>query len=294
MLMPHTTDALSSGFCPNVKLAVLHADVTESARTLCRNHLAGPAASCALGEALAAAVLLSAEVEPETDVVLRMTVNAPLQGLCVEASADGSLRGYTHRKVIPELDELDNLQPHDILGNAANVQIAFTRRNRPLRHACFEMRGELSLSAVLLQYHVESVQRPALLHVASSLYGGYLNFVRAFQINPSPDTSPDEIARLQTRFLDGSVAENLDACVSLPDLCAALELPPPDCAPPQPLKFFCACSRDRVANMLARLSLADLRDLLDRHEPTDIYCHMCGRGYSVPLEEIERILNQKE
>ena len=290
--MPITTDALSTGFCSGVKITVLHADVTESSRTLCRNHLNGPAASCALGEALAAAVLLSVDAEPETDVVLRMTVNGPLQGLCVEAAADGSLRGYTHRKVIPELDELDNLQPHDILGNAANVQIAFTRRNRPLRHASFEMRGELSLSAVLMQYYMESVQRPALLHVASSLYGGYLNFARAFQINPTPDTPPDEIARLQTRFLDGSVAENLDACLSLADLCAALELPPPECSPPKPLKFFCACSRDRVANMLTRLSVNDLRDLLSRNTPTDIYCHMCGRGFSIPLNEIQRLIDE--
>ncbi len=297
MIMPQTTDAFVTGVCHDAQLGVAYADVTDAARTLCRNHLCGPAASRMLGDALAAVTLLCLDTEPGTSVLLRITATGPIEGLCVEAMLgdDGiALRGYPVRKVIPELDELETFQPHEILGATARVQIAFTRGNRQLRHANYESRGDISVDSMLMEYYVTSIQRPALIHIASSLYGGYLNFARAFQMTPLPDLHFDEFERLKTRLLDGSVNENLDACLSLPDLCNALELPPPLRLHTTPVRFHCGCSRERVEKLIAGLTLADLRDLLARATPTDIYCHMCGRGYSVPIAHIQHFINQRE
>ena len=292
MLMPKTTDLLATGICREAGLAVAFVDATESARTLCRNHLCGPAASRALGEALAATALLGTSLDNGANVVLRMNVNGPVQGLCVEASADGeglALRGYPHRKIIDGLDEQDEPRACDILGSAAGVQIAFTNATRKLHHAGFEVSGELDFSILLSHYYNDSAQQPALVHVAASLYGGYLNFARAFIAMPLPDTKLEQCEPLRQKFLDGSIADNLDACLSLPDLCAALELPQPEKTASRPVRFHCGCSRERVLGMLARLGNSELRALVEKNEPSDIICHFCGRTHTIPLEEIQRL-----
>jgi molecular chaperone Hsp33 len=293
MLMPKIIDLLATGVCRDSQFVVAFADATETSRTLCRNHLCGPAASRALGEALAATALLGANLETGASVVLRVNVNGPVQGLCVEATMDAegiALRGYPHRKIIDGLDEQDDPRPCDILGNAAGVQIAFTNATRRLHHASFEVRGELTLTAVLAHYFNESAQQPALVHVSASLYGGYLNFSRAFMAAPLPGAAPEQLDRLRGKFLDGSVHENLDACLSLHDLCAALELSPPENITTRPIRFHCGCSRERVLKMLERFSLADLQALINDNVPPDIICHMCGRTHTIPLAEVQRLI----
>ncbi|MCL1888777.1 MAG: Hsp33 family molecular chaperone HslO [Kiritimatiellaeota bacterium] len=284
MLMPRNTDAIAAGCCRGARFNATCVDVTETARELCRGHLCGPAASRALGEALAAVAFLAVDAAPGERAILRMNVNGPLQGLCVEAaSRDGfvGLRGYPHRKVIAGLDESEDPRACDILGNAASVQIALTNETRRLHHAAFEIRGGHDFSAVLSKYHAESVQRPLLVHVATSLYGGYLNFARAFVAAPLPDADPAEFDRLQTCFLDGTVSENLDACVSLSDLCAALKLDPPECPPPRPVRFHCGCSRERVLDMLARLGPAELRALAADGAARDIIEDLIETGVEI-------------
>ena len=295
MLMPKTTDLLAAGICREPGLAVAFVDATESARTLCRNHLCGPAASHVFGEALAATALLGASLDTGAGVVLRVNVNGPVQGFCVEASADKeglALRGYPHRKVIEHLDGLDEPRACDTLGNAAGVQVAFTNATRKLHHSSFEVRGELDFTVLLSHYYNESAQQPALVHVAASLYGGYLNFTRAFLAMPLPGTPIEQCEPLRQKFLDGSIVDNLDSCLSLPDLCAALELPQPEKTATRPVRFHCGCSRERVSNMLANLSSAELQALLDRNQPADIFCHLCGRCHTVSLDEIRRIIGE--
>jgi len=295
MLMPKTADLLATGTCPGVDFTVLFADVTETARELCRNHLCGPAASRALGEALAATALFGTELEsPGDTATLRLAVNGPVQGLCVEAALDDTgvaLRGYTNRKIIDALDASEDPRSRDILGNSARALFDFMHNNRRVHNATIDVQGELDMTQILARFYTDSAQCPALVHVAASLYGGYLNYARAFQITPRVGAAAlDDFNYTGGKFLDGSVAENLDACLSLSDLCAALELPAPENITTRPVRFHCGCSRKRVLGMLERLGLAELQSILDDGVAPGVTCHMCGRGHTIPLEEIERLL----
>ena len=296
MILPKPADLLAVGTCPGVEFSAVFADVTETARTLCRNHLCGPAASRALGEALAGAALLGADfTAPGETATLRLAVNGPLQGLCAEAALDETgiaLRGYTNRKVMDALDVSEDPPSRDIFGNSAGAHFDFTRNGRRLRHTSFEIQGELDTTLIFSRFYSDSAQQPARVHVAASLYGGYLNYARALLVMPRPGVdNSDDYDRLGRKFLDGTVAENLDACLSLSDLCAALELPPPENITTRPVRFFCGCSRPRVLAMLERLSTAELQSILNDGVAPEVTCHMCGRGHTIPLEEVERLLD---
>ena len=295
MILPKPADLLATGTCPGAGFTVAFADATETARELCRNHLCGPAASRALGEALAGSVLLAAGLdEPGDTATLRLSVNGPLQGLCVEAALDATgvaLRGFTNRKVMDGLDISEDPRSRDILGNSARACFDFARNGRRVRNAFVDLQGELDASLVFTRFYSDSEQRPALVHVAASLYGGYLNYARAFQILPNPDASAsDDYNRVETKFMDGTVAENLDACLSLSDLCAALELPAPEDVAMRPVRFHCGCSRKRVLAMLERLAIAELQSILNDGVAPEITCHMCGRGHTISLDEVEKLL----
>ena len=295
MLMPRITDLLATGVCREPRFAVAFVDATETARILCRNHLCGPAASHALGEALAAAALLGAELEPGATALLRMSVNGPLQGLCAEATLDDAglaLRGYPNRKVIDALDdECGDPRPGEIFGSAASAQVVFTGPANNVRHASFEARGEFDIDTVLMQYYAGSVQRPAVVHTAASLYGGYINFARAFAAFPIPgEAEPEDFESLQKQFLDGSLSENLDACLGLADLCDALKLPAPENVSTRPIHFHCGCSMERVVNMLARFSTNELESILNDNVAPSVFCHMCGRNHTVPLEKVRELI----
>ena len=90
------------------------------------------------GRSLAAVALLGAELsQPEEMVTLRMRVSGPVGGLLVEAGADGSLRGYTHVKVMNELDECEELISHVRWATKARFRSSVRYPVNPgQRHGC--------------------------------------------------------------------------------------------------------------------------------------------------------------
>ena len=107
------------------KVAVTIVDVTGAAQELCRGHLAGPTAAHYLTEALASVALLGGEMsEKDETVSLQMKCKGPLGGYNVECTTEGTLRGYTEKKVLDEFDGLGKPDDRKVLGER---QIQVTR-----------------------------------------------------------------------------------------------------------------------------------------------------------------------
>ena len=100
---------------PATKLAVVLCDCTAAARDLARAHLSGPTASYYLAQALAGVALLGAETsQDEETVTLRLDCPGPLGGFLVEATAVGTLRGYTKQKILNDFDGLGHVRDHPL------------------------------------------------------------------------------------------------------------------------------------------------------------------------------------
>ena len=138
MIVPKSSDLLTTGVCPQTRLRFAFAEVTDSARALEQNHLCGPTAGLALAEALAGAALLGADLHaPDETVLMRLQVPGPIRGFLAEAAGDGGLRGYTQVKVMNALDDRDEIDLDEAFGDRGDVQILQRRRggSSSMRHS---------------------------------------------------------------------------------------------------------------------------------------------------------------
>ncbi|MBM4164099.1 MAG: Hsp33 family molecular chaperone HslO [Lentisphaerae bacterium] len=293
MIMPKSSDLLTTGFSPGAKVRLVYAEVTDSSRALEQNHLSGPTAGLALAEALTAVALLGADLNaPDETIVLRMQLSGPLQGLLVEMAADGALRGYTNVKVLDAFDGRDDHVSEDAFGERGDVQIIRSVPGRMISQAAFMISPASPLAAVE-GYLARSLQRPSVVQIASLEYGGSVDLARGILVERLPDGDPREFARITALVADGTALEALECGSSAKDWCETVGLADIRLDPPRPLAFRCRCSLERVESLLGALTAGEIAELVRAAHPTQIYCHMCGKGYEVPVSRIEAILKDK-
>lgn len=293
MIMSKTADGRRSAFSPSLKLRVIQVEVTDSARELERSHLCGPTAGLIQAEALAGVALLGSDLtEPNETVTLGMRVSGPLSGLLVEASSEGGLRGYTQVKVMNDLDAAEELDTSAALGETAEVQIIRSMPGKILSSASIEV-TPASVSRSVESYYKQSLQRNVWVQTSALAFGAFIDSARGLLVECMPDGDVETFRRIEELFKDGTILDCLDAAASLETLCATLGLE--DCTIEEvyPLCFACRCSPDRVQGMLSSLPTEDLQSVLEKAEPVQIFCHMCGKGYRIELDFVRQVLEAR-
>ena len=257
-------DCREEWYDKDAKVAVTIVDVTSAAQELARGHLAGPTAAHYLTEALASVALLGGEMsETDETVILQSKCSGPLGGYNVECTSEGTLRGYTEKKVLDGFDGLGKPKDRMVLGDQ-QIQVTRSVPGRILSQG---------ISTSLDGYFAGSLQRKACLRIEAAV--------------------SDEVEILEAR---GILVEDLPDAKGPMTCCKADDLKSLAVAPRHilkqlgldkaelkrttPLKFACRCSSDRATQMLAALSEEERKAL----PPTiDITCHMCGRTYTVKV-----------
>ena len=293
MIMSKTSDGRRCAFSPSQKLRVIQVEVTDSARELERSHLCGPTAGLIQAEALAGVALLGMDLtEPNETVTLGMRVTGPLVGLLVEASTEGGLRGYTQAKVMNELDAAEELDTSAAMGDQAEVQVIRSTPGKILSSASIDV-SPASVSRSVEAYFKQSLQRQVWVQTSALAYGAFIDSARGLLIECLPDGDVATFQRIEELFTDGTILECLDAASSLETICSTLGLD--DCTIEEvyPLRFACRCSVDRVQGMLSGLPTEDLQAVLEKAEPVQIFCHMCGKGYRVEPDFVRQVLEAR-
>jgi molecular chaperone Hsp33 len=293
MIMAKSSDMLTRAYSPRARIQFVHVEVVDAARALEQSHLCGPTASLALAEALVGVALLGAELsQPEETVTLRMRVSGPVQGVLVEMSRDGALRGYPNIKVMNDLDAREELESSEAFGDRAEAQIIRSLPGQILAHAALEMQPA-SVRHAVERYYEQSLQRGASAQIAAVAYGGTLELARGLLALALPDVDRAEFERLAGLFDEETVMQELEACGSLAEIAETLGVTDLQFEPSQRLRFACRCSRERVLGMLDGLPAPELAGLAQQAKPASVYCHMCGKGYEVDTAEVKRLLEKK-
>lgn len=254
-------DVREEWYDPVKKVSVTFVDVTSAAQALARGHLSGPTAARYLSESLAAVALLGAETsEKDETVILQMKCSGPLGGLCVECTSEGTLRGYTEKKVLDDFDGLKST-PKQILGDT-QYQVTRSVPGRILSQG---------LSSSLDCYLAGSLQRKATIQVEATVTDEVeVLGARGVMIEELPDASNTGVL--------GRTFKSLN--VSARHILKELGLTQAELKKETPLSFKCRCSPDRAIAMLSALSPEEKAELPDT---VDITCHMCGRMFSVKI-----------
>lgn len=273
---------------PTTKIAVVLCDCTAAAGALARGHLSGPTASYYLAEALAGVALLGAETsQDEETVTFRLDCPGPLGGFLVEATAAGTLRGYTKQKILNDFDGLGAPKDAKVLGETGTFEIIRSIPGAILASGAVAVGRKVGVADGLDAFFAQSLQRHVRTAVAAAAGDdGVPVYARGALVECPPDGDAAAFEAVAETFVSGAVQKALaSGTASARTLLKKLGLPHAEVRSTTPLSFACRCSAERAEAMLAAIPEAERAALPPQ---LDVTCHMCGRTWTVSTRRTEK------
>ena len=258
---------------------IVQAECAKAARDLSASHLSGPAASAALAEGLVAVALLSADLgTPEEAVTLHIQCDGPLGSMLVEATYEGTLRGYPAKKILNDLDaeacgaaSASRLRDAPF-GASGTATVMASLPGKVLAQSSIRIMQAPRPERALAAYYAEGAQREVKVSIEVALDGeGRIATARGALIERMPDSDAAEFTRLASEISEGLTSAR------------------PQNATTRPLRFACRCSHEKVLATLAALPADERAALIAQDHPIDIYCHMCGKCHTIDKSEIVKM-----
>jgi molecular chaperone Hsp33 len=289
-----STDRLLRVFSRSKHVAFTFVDVTQTAKELERRHLCGPCAGKVLGEALVAVALASTTIKnPGECVSFQLKTDGPVGGALVEATAEGTLRGFTYQKVLNEFDAEDDMDLASAMGKAGMLTV-IRSSGQTVLYSGVTKAAPPNIQQNLAKHFNESIQIPAAVDIAAKVEGGYLAFARGLLVEKLHDCATEDFVRVlelvnrgdtRAALAKGRLPEALSEVVGLDDLEVLDE---------KSLSFACRCSQEKTLAAMALMSRDELQGILDSGHDQEVTCHFCGKDYVVTMEEVVGILGSME
>ena len=276
-------------------VGVITTQLTQEARK--RHHLSY-VATAALGRSMAGALLLGSSMkQPQSRVTMRIKGNGPMKGLYADAGLDGTVRGYVDA---PEVELPLNLYGKlDVGGAIGDVGFLNVVRDigfgEPYTSTTELISGEIGDD--LTYYLATSEQTPSALMLGVFVDEQQVQAAGGLLVQIMPKASTDEtlVSLLESRIAGlQSFSALLRSGKTLPmifeDLLGDLDLA--FLGEPQPVRFHCPCTLERVSNAIPLLGESDLADMIAKGETAEANCHFCNETYLIPPEDLRTILAQ--
>jgi len=233
-----------------------------------------------LGEALVAAVLLSATIKIDGSLQLQLQGDGPVKLLLVEVTAQRTLRGLAHWR-----GEVAAGPFGAQVGTEARLTITIDPGAGSERYQGLVQVVQDTLAAALEDYFRRSEQLDTRLWLAADgqRAGGMLlqrlPGARGVDDDWNRDVflgetlSSDELLQLTARDLLHRLFHEED--VRLFDA--------------EPLSFRCSCSAERIETMLRGLGYDEVRDILEEQGQVSVNCEFCRQEYAYDAVDVERL-----
>lgn len=287
MVIARTNDACVEGFCPNSRLRFLYSDVSETAATLQRQHqLEFPAASI-LSRALAGIALIGIDLgEQEETISLHTETDGRIGGYLVEMTGHGELRGYTYSKIISPPADSSSTDANEPYGPIARVKVTRTHESGRIRSQMAFSVTPASEQEILMEFYNATLQIPTQVCIRATAFDNRIERVRALAVQQMPDGHKSDFKRIAGLFKDGTVAEQLEFDASVATLREIFNLPELTTGPTRALRFGCTCSQSVAEASFASRAKLELDGMLRTGNAQQFRCHLCGRVYTLPLDQI--------
>ncbi|MHB9095107.1 MAG: Hsp33 family molecular chaperone HslO [Eubacteriales bacterium] len=268
--------------------AAITSKLVQEART---RHNTSPTATAALGRALTAGVLMSANLKGEDLLTLRIIGDGPLGAIVVTTDAEGNVRGYVQN---PGADIPSKNGKLDVSGGVGRQgQLSVTKNmglKEPYTGSIDLVSGEIGED--IAYYYAKSEQIPSVValgvlvdtDISVKSAGGYL--IQAF-----PGAEEQELVDLEERacslpnisslYSEGAAPEQVLQKLLGPDF---VELHR------KKVGFHCRCSKDKLEQILISLGEIEIRDIIESQERAEIECHFCADKYCFEGSELQSIL----
>jgi molecular chaperone Hsp33 len=271
-------------------LAAVTTDLVEEARV---RHGTLPTATAALGRALTAGLLLGGLLKTDERVSLQWSGDGPLGGILVDATPEGTARGFVTRPrthLPPRAGKLD-------VGGAVGRGLLCVMRVPPLgegttyRSVVPLVSGEIGQDVA--SYLATSEQTPSVVAIGVFVHpDGRVGAAGGYLLQAMPGADGAAIDRLEgnvgaARAPSELVRAGLDAVGMVTHLLDGFRTGVLD---ERPVRFQCRCSRERVECAILALGRAEMLDVLAGEGRVEVICEFCAARYVVEEPELRGLL----
>ena len=247
------------------------------------------AVSQLLGEAVAAASILSSHVKVDGRLSLQLKSNGALRTLFAESTANHTVRG-----IAQIAEDMAAPEVMDLTANGLDQYLAITIENRGVGNremqryqGLVEVNGP-TLAGALENYFVQSEQLPTrfLLAAGNGQAAGLM-------LQKLPETAQDQDGWDRATALFDTLGEaELLETASADVLHRLFHEETLDILETQEIGFACSCSRERARDMLA--SLGPEEGVEPTEDDTNVKCEFCGEEYVFTASEMAEIHSEAE
>lgn len=268
--------------------------LVETARAV---HNTSPVATAALGRLLTAGAMMGSMMKGEQDLLtLQIRAGGPLNGLTVTADPHGNVKGYVgNPNVVIPANSKGKLDVATAVGPGFLTVIRDLGLKEP--YSGQTMLQTCEIAEDLTYYFATSEQTPSA--VGLGVLMNRENTVRqagGFILQLMPFASEDVISTLEKKMQtvtsvtslleEGKTPEQI-----LAELLGELGLEINDRLP---TRFYCNCSRERVAKAVISIGKKDLQEMIDENKPIEVNCHFCNTQYHFSVDELRRMLQMAQ
>jgi molecular chaperone Hsp33 len=236
-----------------------------------------------LGELLVATSLLTATLKFEGSITMQLQGDGPVSLAVINGDHDQKLRGVARW----EGNVADDATLHDMMGKG-HLVITITPNKGERYQGVVALEGA-DLSEVLESYFERSEQLKTRLWIRTGEYEGKAHAAgMLLQVMPDGTGSENDFEHLE-QLTDTVKDEELFSLEANELLYRLYNQETVKVFTPQPVEFFCGCSRERSASAIVTVAQDEIYAILAEEGAVSLHCDYCGTSYSFDEPDIKAL-----
>lgn len=270
--------------------AIRSTGLTAEAREL---HHTFPVVTAALGRLLSAGAMMGSMMKGENDkLTLMMKGDGPIGQMTVTADSHGNVKGFPVNPAVDiPLKYAGKLDVGGAVGKGFLTVIMDLGLKEPYNGQVEIQTGEIGDD--LAYYFTVSEQTPSVVGLGVMVdTDSSVKHAGGFILQVMPDAAEETISALEEKVAVAEpVTTMMDNGMSPEDI---LEYYLGDLGlritEKQPVRYYCGCSKEKVAGALATISTDDLQEMIDDGEEIEVKCYFCNSAYKFSTSELKEIV----
>ena len=273
--------------------AIRSTELTTEAREI---HHTYPVVTAALGRLLSAGAMMGSMMKGENDkLTIQMKGDGPIGQMTVTVDSHGNVKGFPAN---PAVDIPRKRAGKLDVGSAVGRGILTVSMDLGLKEP-YNGQVEIQTGEIgddLAYYYTVSEQTPSAVGLGVMVnIDSTVRHAGGFIIQIMPDADEETIAAIEAKVAKAEpVTTMMDEDMSPEDILMyflgdlGLKI-----NEKLPVRYYCGCSKDKVADALATISTDDLKEIINDGEEIEVKCYFCNSAYKFNVDELEEILTNR-
>ena len=273
--------------------AIRSTNLTAEAREL---HHTFPVVTAALGRLLSAGAMMGSMMKGDNDkLTIQIKGDGPIGQMTVTVDSHGNVKGFpADPSVDIPLKRAGKLDVGAAVGRGTLTVSMDLGLKEPYNGQVEIQTGEIGDD--LAYYYTVSEQTPSAVGLGVMVdRDSSVKHAGGFILQIMPDASEETISALEAKVAAAeSVTAMMDEGMTPEDILTYylgdLDL---KITEKLPVRYYCGCSKERVAGVLATISTDDLEEMINDGEEIEVKCYFCNSAYKFSTDELKEIADSR-